>query len=347
MLLKNIVDGLLYRDFDPVAYRPEFNRFTGSVTATLFLQQVYYYYTFVSKGQPFYKFNAPCKHVLYLKGKVAKDDKPVKTGDSWEERLGFTKNKLIEARDKVSFKVTPSTIPPMRVFDDNDELLPVYHLVYYWTDLNNVTHYLLNEPLFYAYIILYCSKDKEGEFVEVSLEELKRLMGIESEKRISENPENVTPRNPESGHPHIQRQTENPYLDTKPLGMVVPKNEPDEKEKKVSEFTALEQFILDLNVNTKISAVAVQRLNTEQSLTENGQTVMISANQLYDDLDLYREWVNEYLKYDFEKRKHKVSGRVAVNTMVDSLVDFKNFQMWVKQTHRSLFKKIDIIESDE
>ena len=59
-------------------YCPELNTFTGSITASLLLCQLEYWFS-KRDSKPFYKFLSPCEDEHYHKG------------DSWTEELGFTK----------------------------------------------------------------------------------------------------------------------------------------------------------------------------------------------------------------------------------------------------------------
>ena len=64
-----------------VSYRPRWNQLTGSITATILLQQLIY--RWVQSGRrPFYKFTGPCTHPL------------CRPGDTWEEELGLTRRQF-------------------------------------------------------------------------------------------------------------------------------------------------------------------------------------------------------------------------------------------------------------
>lgn len=79
---------VLAKDKDVIIYRKELNAITGSVTATILLQQIIY--RFVNNGnKPFYKFIEPCGHEKYTKG------------DSWCEELGFTRKEFLTAIKKL------------------------------------------------------------------------------------------------------------------------------------------------------------------------------------------------------------------------------------------------------
>lgn len=79
---------LLAKDKDVILYRKELNIITGSVTATILLQQIIFRYV-SNQNKAFYKFIEPCKHEKY------------KDGDSWCEELGFTRKEFLTAIKKL------------------------------------------------------------------------------------------------------------------------------------------------------------------------------------------------------------------------------------------------------
>lgn len=104
---------------------PHVSKIIGSVTASVFLQQVIF--RWMNKGRrPFYKFNKPCKHVLY------------KPFDSWVEELGMGETEFETSRDIVATRV--------KRLSEVKELLTsneVKHCIIYIT-VNNVTTYYVN-----------------------------------------------------------------------------------------------------------------------------------------------------------------------------------------------------------
>lgn len=107
-------------DRDLITYRPKLNQLTGSVTATILLQQILYRWK--NNGfEPFYKFKEPCKHRLY------------KPDDSWREELGFTRREVDTALSKIGQKLSKGAKKDPSAF------------VYYWTDMSRLTHYTINE----------------------------------------------------------------------------------------------------------------------------------------------------------------------------------------------------------
>ena len=116
---------LLANDKSLVTYRPRLNKITGSVTATILLLQILYWWT-KQRRKKFYKFMSPCQHSLY------------RIGDSWEEELGFTRRELTTALKKLGTKLTKGTSKTEALKDK---------LIIYWTDSNRMTWFEVNEPL--------------------------------------------------------------------------------------------------------------------------------------------------------------------------------------------------------
>ena len=124
-----LISRLMAEDKEMIAYRPKLNRITGSVLASVLLQQANY--RFVNNGeQPFYKFRAPCKHALY------------RPGDSWTEELGFSGDEFDSALKRIGTKIVAGTskAEALKKTDPTG-------LVLYWTDSNRVTWYLVNVEL--------------------------------------------------------------------------------------------------------------------------------------------------------------------------------------------------------
>ena len=61
-----------------ILYRPEWRKITGSVSATILLQQIFYRWDKHNR-EPFYKFWEPCSHAL------------CRDGDTWTQEFGFSK----------------------------------------------------------------------------------------------------------------------------------------------------------------------------------------------------------------------------------------------------------------
>jgi hypothetical protein len=103
-----------------VAYRPRWNQLTGSITATILLQQLIYRWI-NNKRQPFYKFSHPCDHPL------------CRPGDSWEEELGLSRREFESARKAIAVRTQGDIAPDS--------------LISYWMTTGHCTWYAINEPL--------------------------------------------------------------------------------------------------------------------------------------------------------------------------------------------------------
>jgi hypothetical protein len=68
---------IIAEDKSLITYRPKLNKLTGSIIATILLQQILFRWK-LNGAKEFYKFKAPCKHPNY------------KENDSWTEELGMT-----------------------------------------------------------------------------------------------------------------------------------------------------------------------------------------------------------------------------------------------------------------
>ncbi len=124
-----LISRLMAEDKEMIAYRLKLNRITGSVLASVLLQQANH--RFVNNDeQPFYKFRAPCKHALY------------REGDSWIEELGFSGDEFDSALKRIGTKIVAGTskAEAMQKTDPTG-------LVLYWTDSNRVTWYSVNVEL--------------------------------------------------------------------------------------------------------------------------------------------------------------------------------------------------------
>src|SRR5512139_3732000 len=118
-----LISRLMAEDKEMIAYRPKLNRITGSVLASVLLQQANH--RFVNNGeQPFYKFRAPCQHALY------------RPGDSWIEELGFSGDEFDAALKRIGTKIVAGT-SKAEALQKTDRT----GLVLYWTDSNRVTWY--------------------------------------------------------------------------------------------------------------------------------------------------------------------------------------------------------------
>ena len=112
-----------------IPYKKQYNAVTGSVLASILLQQIAYWDR-TQGSQPFYKFIAPCSHKLY------------KEGESWQEELGFSKNEFMGAISRIATKIKKGV--------SKSEVLGALNaksLIIYWTDASRVTWWQVNTAL--------------------------------------------------------------------------------------------------------------------------------------------------------------------------------------------------------
>lgn len=80
--------GSIMQGLKTLSYCPQLNQITGSVTASLLLCQLEYWFD-KTHHKAFYKFLSPCEDTRY------------KSGDSWTEELGFSKAEFRNAFNKI------------------------------------------------------------------------------------------------------------------------------------------------------------------------------------------------------------------------------------------------------
>lgn len=110
---------VLVHDANIIPYRKEFNLITGSITASILLQQIIY--RCGHRNTPFYKFKEPCDHERY------------QPEQSWKEELGFSRREFDTAIAAISTKIKKGQ-------DLSEVATPVVH----WTTIDRVTFYQLN-----------------------------------------------------------------------------------------------------------------------------------------------------------------------------------------------------------
>ncbi|MAU01414.1 MAG: hypothetical protein CL608_30100 [Anaerolineaceae bacterium] len=142
-----------------IAYHPNLNQVTGSVLASLLLRQIVYRWENNAR-QPFYKFSAPCQHPAY------------RTGDSWQEELGFSRTEFETARRRLGGKIRQGAAKAK---------IRLENLILYWTDRERLTWYELNEPLLQA------------KLQELSIAEIPHSPGNAENLQYPELPESCIP----------------------------------------------------------------------------------------------------------------------------------------------------------
>ena len=143
-------------------YCPQLNTLTGSITASLLLCQLEYWFE-KTGSKPFYKFLEPC------------EDEHYQRGDSWTKEMGFTKPEFRTSFKRIS-KVYKSKSAFLASKDNfSDKLYLSYYdrikkLTYYVRNHDAVAKFLENVDSILPYSIDYSSsKSTSQESISLSM----------------------------------------------------------------------------------------------------------------------------------------------------------------------------------
>ncbi len=164
-----------------ILYRPEWRKFTGSVLATILLQQIIFRWD-QNGRQPFYKFKAPCEHSLY------------RDGDSWLEELGFSTREFDNAIQKIGFKKSAKKNHP------HDK--PVE----YWIDPSRITHYSINVENLQKYLVaIYGTSGPENGGQSGNIGNDNTGSPVKPKRAVTKNAKDDFSVNPESAFTEIRK----------------------------------------------------------------------------------------------------------------------------------------------
>jgi hypothetical protein len=124
---------ILAEDQELIPYRKSLNRLTGSVTATLLLQQMIYWAS-KYENHTFFKFRKPAQR----RENEAEENylnrvKPFRPGDSWCEELGLTPAEFDTARKAIALRKG-------EVIEEGS----LRSCITYWTTRGRITYYQIN-----------------------------------------------------------------------------------------------------------------------------------------------------------------------------------------------------------
>lgn len=162
---------IISNDRKMIMYRPEWRKYTGSVTATILLSQILYRWN-KSGQRPFYKFKAPCGHCLYT------------PGDSWIEELGFSAKEFDAALKKIAFKRTAKNRSQHHIFP-----------VEYSITRDRVTYYSVITENFESILQnIYRKKQPEPPPFGIFLND-QRGSSVDPQREVSKTPKGDLPEN--------------------------------------------------------------------------------------------------------------------------------------------------------
>lgn len=110
-------------------YCPQLNTLTGSITASLLMCQLEYWFK-KTGAKPFYKFLSPCEDMHYH------------TGDSWTEELGFTK-----AEFRTAFHKIGTVYKTKKAYKESTDPFEGKMYLSYYDRIRKLTYYLRNDAL--------------------------------------------------------------------------------------------------------------------------------------------------------------------------------------------------------
>ena len=166
-----------------IPYYPNLNEITGSVTASILMMQLEYWFA-KKDGNAFFKFTEPCDHPLY------------KEGDSWIEELNFGKDEFKGAFNRIGKSYTSKG--QFSKHEDENVFQGKLYASYYDRQ-KRLTYYFRNNELVDKKIDSWISSKTE------------KSVSKKTEKPVSSKIENHTSRNGknqslENGKTDLQRQ---------------------------------------------------------------------------------------------------------------------------------------------
>ena len=152
-----------------IPYYPELNSITGSVTASLLMVQLEYWFSKTS-GKAFYKFLESCEHESYT------------LGDSWVEEIGFSKKEFKNAFSKIG--ITYESKKSYVAAEDKFE--GMYYLSYR-DRVKGLTFYMRNNELIDAKLMEWSIKSDSTETTKGALGKLPKGVYVNDQRASTEN----------------------------------------------------------------------------------------------------------------------------------------------------------------
>lgn len=114
-----------------------------------------------------------------------------------------------------------------------------------------------------------------------------------------------------------------------------------EQPKGKSEMTDLEQLVCSLSGAKTLAQSYIDKLNAKLSWYDprKKQQTASSANQLYREDTAYKTWLEQKCIPDLERFKHKQSGKIGRDDLVNAFVTLSNFTHYLN-THQQDIKLI-------
>ncbi|MGL4737211.1 MAG: hypothetical protein ACRCW2_07095 [Cellulosilyticaceae bacterium] len=126
-----------------IKYQPELNEVTGSITATIVMGQLEYWFN-KTEGKPFYKFLAPC------------EDESYRVGDSWCEELRFSRNEF-----RTAFGAIGKVYKTKKAYTESKDKFEGKLYLSYYDRIRRRTYYMRNDALLEQLGQVLCKGEKQ------------------------------------------------------------------------------------------------------------------------------------------------------------------------------------------
>ncbi|MHC1747479.1 MAG: hypothetical protein AB9856_03710 [Cellulosilyticaceae bacterium] len=146
---------MLAKAANTVPYYPRLNEITGSVTASILMMQLEYWFSKMN-GNEFYKFLEPCENKSYS------------SGDSWTEELGFSKKEFRSA-----FGMIGKMYNSKKEYMASDDKFEDMYYLSYRDRIKGITVYVRNHEKVDNTLLEWSSVNKKEESTEVTKGDLR------------------------------------------------------------------------------------------------------------------------------------------------------------------------------
>lgn len=145
---------------------PELNSITGSVTASLLMVQLEYWFSKTS-GKAFYKFLESCEHESYT------------LGDSWVEEIGLSKKEFKNAFSKIGI-----TYESKKAYAAAEDKFEGMYYLSYRDRVKGLTFYMRNNELIDAKLMEWSIKSDSTETTKGALGKLPKGIYREYQREL-------------------------------------------------------------------------------------------------------------------------------------------------------------------
>lgn len=151
-----------------IPYYPELNALTKSVTASLLMVQLEYWFS-KTNGKTFYKFLETCNHPSYI------------PGDGWLEEIGFSKKEFKNAFSKIGI-----TYASKKEYDESKDKFEGMYYLSYRDRVKGLTFYQRNNELLDEVLTCWATKGDSTEVPKGVLRKLPKGTYVDEQRELTE-----------------------------------------------------------------------------------------------------------------------------------------------------------------